>query len=459
LPRGDTARRRARRLVAAPIAALVLLAIPAASTADPPSGDFTFTPAVAAVGANVAFTAGATDPDGDPVAVDWDFGDGSTGSGTSVEHAYAAPGTETVTMTLSANGDSVTVSHALRVNAPPVAHFTFAALDRLPGEPFDVPMLGAQVAFDASSSSDPDGSIVSYSWDFNGDGDFGDDNRTSLITTLSTPGVVNIGLRVTDDDGATSTYVQPVRVDQAPIAAFTYSPTSPVAGSRVTFTSTSTDPDGASDLTGLSWDLDADGTFGDATGPTATRVFPMAGTYPVALQAVDSVGVQAVQMQSVTVRILGPPPAAGAPFKSTFASTPTSSSAASSAPMTTGKGARKRLTVVPDVRVSIAGRVFDGATRITRLVVLAPVGSTVSATCRGHGCPAKAVRRHVRGTNGVRLRQLERSLAAGSRVVVLVSRKGFIGKQIQFTIQRTQPPVRHDSCLLPGADRTRRCPS
>ncbi len=52
-------------------------------------------------GAPVAFSAGASDANQDPITTTWSFGDGATGIGTSTSHAYATPGTYTVTATVS----------------------------------------------------------------------------------------------------------------------------------------------------------------------------------------------------------------------------------------------------------------------------------------------------------------------------------------------------------------------
>ena len=50
-----------------------------------------------AIGEETVLDAGAsTDSDGTLVAYEWDFGDGNTGTGPVVRHAYAAPGTYTV---------------------------------------------------------------------------------------------------------------------------------------------------------------------------------------------------------------------------------------------------------------------------------------------------------------------------------------------------------------------------
>lgn len=70
----------------------------------------------------------------------------------------------------------------------PIASFTY-----LPQSPF----VGEEISFDASSSHDPDGEIVSYSWDF-GDGH----TATGQITThtYSEDGIYLVTLTVIDDD-------------------------------------------------------------------------------------------------------------------------------------------------------------------------------------------------------------------------------------------------------------------
>jgi len=83
-------------------------------------------------------------------------------------------------------------------NQPPVASLAAAPLSG------DAPL---NVSFDASASSDPDGSIVDFSWDFDGDGFYDQSTGTSPFTaaTYTTPGLYNATVRVTDDGGATDT--------------------------------------------------------------------------------------------------------------------------------------------------------------------------------------------------------------------------------------------------------------
>ena len=62
------------------------------------------------VGQNVTLSVAATDPASLPLTYTWDFGDGTAGTGTSVIHAYAAPGGFTATVTVTNGGSSSTSS-------------------------------------------------------------------------------------------------------------------------------------------------------------------------------------------------------------------------------------------------------------------------------------------------------------------------------------------------------------
>ncbi len=88
-------------------------------------------------------------------------------------------------------------------------------------------------SFDGSGSSDADGTIAGYAWNF-GDGTAHGTGATPSHT-YAAAGTYTVTLTVTDDDGATGTVSHDVTVaaeppNQAPTAAFTSSATFLVAG-------------------------------------------------------------------------------------------------------------------------------------------------------------------------------------------------------------------------------------
>ncbi|MGH2984129.1 MAG: PKD domain-containing protein [Solirubrobacterales bacterium] len=97
----------------------------------------------------------------------------------------ACSGTGTCQVTMD-QARSVTATFA--VNMPPHASFTVACT-RL------------TCTFNGSSSTDPDGSIATYAWDF-GDGSSG--SGATAEHTYAAPGTYTVMLRVTDDDGSSA---------------------------------------------------------------------------------------------------------------------------------------------------------------------------------------------------------------------------------------------------------------
>lgn len=67
-----------------------------------------------------------------------------------------------------------------------------------------------QVDFSAAASIDPDGTIVTYEWDF-GDGSTATDPVTTH--TFTTIGTITVSLTVTDDRGASATGTRSITVD------------------------------------------------------------------------------------------------------------------------------------------------------------------------------------------------------------------------------------------------------
>jgi PKD repeat protein len=115
------------------------------------------------------------------------------------------------------------------------------------------------VSFDGTGSSDPEGKPLSYSWDLNGDGTFGDATGSTASYTYTTAGVYHPSLRVIDDQGASDTAsVTVTGGNTAPTAAID-SPASSLSwkvGDTINFSGHATDTqDGTLPASALSWSV------------------------------------------------------------------------------------------------------------------------------------------------------------------------------------------------------------
>jgi PKD repeat protein len=229
-------------------------------------------------------SAGTADPDGDSIRYAWNFGDGSTSTSASPARTYAAPGTYTVTLTVTdVWGKFSTVSHDVTMtepagNAGPTATFTAACTVLV-------------CAMNSTGTVDPEGhTIKGYSWNW-GDG-------TALSTgaspshTYATPGTYTITLTVTDSwNRAGAPVTRQVTMsepagNQGPNGSFTFTCTATNTTCTVNGTG-STDPEGHTPLRYLwSW---GDGTP-DSTFASGSHVFAVPGSYTVTVTVSDAWG-------------------------------------------------------------------------------------------------------------------------------------------------------------------------
>ena len=263
---------------------------------QPPVPSFTATPNPTNPGTVVAFDATAsTDPDGWIVSYSWTFGDATTGTGITAGHSYGAAGTYRVTLTVVDN-ESFSRNTSLNVVVqspptpqPPVALFVANPNPVNPGVP---------VQFNASTSYDPDGTIVNYSWDF---GDTATGFGVAPTHAYAAPGTYTATLVVVDNSSLSDSTTHTITVNGPPHAAFSYSPTTIYIGTLVTFDgSASTDDMG---VTSWSWDF-GDGNTG--SGRTATHAYTRKGVFVVALTVEDGLGLRNRTTNPLTVRNRAP---------------------------------------------------------------------------------------------------------------------------------------------------------
>ncbi len=176
-------------------------------------------------------------------------------------------------------------------NQPPVASFTYS-------------VSGLTVNFDASASHDPDGTIVSYAWDF-GDGSTGSGKTVSH--TYASAGSYTVTLTVKDNNGATSAATNSITIslsaDNPPsISSFTASPSSGTTSTTFTLTCSASDDKGLQTIiiSEGSTTLKTCPVSGTSASCTYTSTFST-GTHNFTCAATDTKGQSASKSTSITV--------------------------------------------------------------------------------------------------------------------------------------------------------------
>ena len=189
-------------------------------------------------------------------------------------------------------------------NQPPTASFTVQTRPA-----------GSPISFDASGSSDSDGSVVRYDWDF-GDGSTLPNGGPTPQHTYAQGGTYTVTLTVTDNEGCSVKRIftgkatlcngspiartsQQVVINTPPLANAGPDQTvqcTSSSGASVTLDGTaSSDPDG--DTLRFTWT----GPFGTASGPKPTVTLPL-GTHAITLSVDDGKG--GTESDTVIVKVV-----------------------------------------------------------------------------------------------------------------------------------------------------------
>ena len=174
-----------------------------------------------------------------------------------------------------------TESTDVDVNAPPTAAFTY--------DP-NVPNVNQAVTFDASSSADPDGETVRYTWAVDGENVSGSE---TFAYTFTESGDHEVRLYITDDDGVSATVTRTVTVNAPPTASI--QPVDATVDEETTIEANVSD-DGT--IARYEWYVDGDLV---STEDTLSYTFDGSGTTQVRLEVTDENGATTATTRAVTV--------------------------------------------------------------------------------------------------------------------------------------------------------------
>ncbi|MBL7070183.1 MAG: PKD domain-containing protein [Candidatus Omnitrophica bacterium] len=219
---------------------------------------------------------GSDDPENQPLKFAWDLGDGSIASGSRVEHTFSKSGIYRVVLTvddgqgLGCSQDSTSIE--VGVNSQPQADMKISG--SLCPE--------SELIFDASGSSDADGDLLEYFWDF-GDGHIA--SGREVTHAYQRAGVYKVVLVVSDSSdfsNANSKSSIHLKVNSPPVADAGANFVCCVGQEALFDGSGSYDPDG--DNLTYYW------RFGDgetAVGPVARHTYSQIGEFEVVLRVED----------------------------------------------------------------------------------------------------------------------------------------------------------------------------
>jgi len=177
-------------------------------------------PYTALAGEEITFDgSGSSDSDGEIAQYIWDFGDDSTGSEVSPVHSYTEAGEYTLSLTVE--DDDGALSAEVTTTVTEEEEEEEASQEETDDEQTDMEeesnqiptadtggpytaLAGEEITFDGSGSSDSDGDIAQYIWDF---GDDSTGSEVSPVHSYTEAGEYTLSLTVEDDDGALSAEV------------------------------------------------------------------------------------------------------------------------------------------------------------------------------------------------------------------------------------------------------------
>jgi PKD repeat protein len=209
-----------------------------------------------------------------PTSWNWEFGDGSTGSGQNPDHIYRIPGVYTVRLTASDGYTSNTLTKKDYITVVDIPTADFSA-DKTRG------VMPFTVQFSDKSAGNPTG----WTWEF-GDGTTSVEQNPTHVYTTSVNSVTNkytVSLTARNLNGENkNTKVDYITATQTPIADFTVDDRQGKAPFIVKFHDLS-----AGNPTKWAWEF---GDTGTSTEQNPIHVYPFEGSYDVRLTVTNAYG-------------------------------------------------------------------------------------------------------------------------------------------------------------------------
>ena len=264
----------------------------APNTPSSPSG-----PTSGYTGTSYSFSTSTTDPDGDNIYYNFDWGDNwlsqtlftSSGATISSSHSWSTSGIYTVKVqAVDGNVASGWSSSSISINEKPNSLPTASITSILPN-----PVNEGELVSFTGGGYDSDGTITGWEWSSNFDGIISSVQSFSA-STLS-PEWHIISYRVQDNDGEWSTEVkEALYINKKPTASITsISPNPAIEKQTISFTGSGIDSDGS--ITEYNWRSDIDGQLNTSISFSTSTL--SAGTHTIFFKVKDNNDAWSNEMQ------------------------------------------------------------------------------------------------------------------------------------------------------------------
>ncbi|WP_277476819.1 PKD domain-containing protein [Catalinimonas alkaloidigena] len=201
-----------------------------------------------------------------------------------INYTFPSPGTYPVTLEVeTADGCGQRVTKDITIYEPPEPEFV---VDK------EVICTNGEIAFQNLTDTKGADEIITYTWDFNGEGSSTEANPTFAF---SSGGSKTVSLTASIP-GCSNTYDTTFVVEQGPVVDFS-TPPQICQGDEVTFENLTA----GENITGFSWNFGDGGTYSSTALESPSYVYDSAGTYIASLEVNNTVGCANSLSKTITI--------------------------------------------------------------------------------------------------------------------------------------------------------------